>query len=168
MIEVAEVPSPVGVIRVAARHGRLCALDFSDGWHRSLAVLERRFGDSEMRFTDDAGGVVTRVRAYLDGDVDALDGVEVDVEGTPFQLDVWRAIRAVPAGETATYSDIARAVGRPAAVRAVGTATGSNPVAIVVPCHRIVRASGELGNYGGGIERKQWLLVHEAKHAHRR
>jgi len=85
----------------------------------------------------------------------------VDAEGTEFQLRVWNALREIPHGETRSYADIARRIGRPKAVRAVGAANGSNPVAIVVPCHRVIGANGTLTGYGGGLEKKEWLMKHE-------
>ncbi|MBA2326331.1 MAG: methylated-DNA--[protein]-cysteine S-methyltransferase, partial [Actinobacteria bacterium] len=80
---------------------------------------------------------------------------------TAFQRDVWTTLRAIPPGETVSYRDIAEVVGRPDATRAVGNAVGSNPIAIVVPCHRVIRTSGGLGGFGGGLDRKRWLLAHE-------
>jgi len=85
----------------------------------------------------------------------------VDPGGTPFQRAVWAALRRIPPGTTCSYTDLARAVGAPTAVRAVGTANGANPVAVVIPCHRVVRSDGSLGGYGGGLDRKRWLLEHE-------
>ena len=102
-----------------------------------------------------------RLEAYFGGETTALDGLDVELNGTPFQRRVWEALRAVRAGQTASYGDVARSIGAPAAVRAVGAANGANPVAIVVPCHRIIGASGSLTGYGGGLERKRWLLQHE-------
>jgi methylated-DNA-[protein]-cysteine S-methyltransferase len=87
----------------------------------------------------------------------------LDLRGTPFQLRVWNALREVPYGETVSYSEIARRIGAADAVRAVGAANGANPIPIVVPCHRVVGARGELTGFGGGIERKRWLLAHETK-----
>ena len=83
--------------------------------------------------------------------------------GTPFQRAVWRALREIPCGETRSYGEIARRIGRPKAVRAVGLANGANPIGIVVPCHRVIGSNGTLTGYGGGIERKRWLLAHEGK-----
>ena len=88
--------------------------------------------------------------------------------GTPFQRSVWRALRAIPCGETRSYGDIARAIGRPSAVRAVGLANGANPIGVVVPCHRVIGAGGALVGYGGGVDRKRWLLAHERSAAHPR
>ncbi|MEE8602035.1 methylated-DNA--[protein]-cysteine S-methyltransferase [Euzebya tangerina] len=104
------------------------------------------------------------IRRYLDGDLSALDELAIDQPGTAFQQQVWTALRAVPAGETATYSELAQRIGRPAAVRAVGTACGRNLVAPFVPCHRAVRTDGSLGGYLYGLDVKDWLLRHESGH----
>jgi len=95
---------------------------------------------------------------------EAIEQIDIDPQGTDFQRAVWQAIREVPAGQTASYQEIAQAVGKPSAYRAVGTATGRNPLGIAVPCHRIVRSDGGLGGYGGGLDRKEWFLEHERKH----
>jgi methylated-DNA-[protein]-cysteine S-methyltransferase len=110
---------------------------------------------------NDPAGAVSALRAYFAGDLRALDTLAIDPMGTPFQLRVWTALRSVPAGHTASYADIAKAIGAPSSTRAVGAANGANPIAIVVPCHRIIGASGSLVGYGGGLERKRWLLEHE-------
>ena len=105
---------------------------------------------------------LTRLEKYFAGDLDALAGIIVDTGGTPFQQRVWSELRKIPVGRTASYGDIARAIGAPTAVRAVGAANGANPVGIVVPCHRVIGTNGNLTGYGGGIERKRWLLRHES------
>ena len=88
----------------------------------------------------------------------------MDTGGTPFQRKVWSALRDIGVGRTASYSEVAKAVGSPSAVRAVGAANGANPIPIVIPCHRVIGADGSLCGYGGGLERKRWLLRHEAQH----
>jgi methylated-DNA-[protein]-cysteine S-methyltransferase len=98
---------------------------------------------------------------YFAGDPAALERVDVAAAGTPFQRRVWAALRRIPAGQTASYRDIATALGNPMAVRAVGGANGANPVGIVVPCHRVITHDGLIGGYSGGLERKRWLLAHE-------
>jgi O-6-methylguanine DNA methyltransferase len=139
-------------------------LDTPIGWFRCLAVdgivREARFVDAAGRRADDER-LADTLSAYFGGDVDSIDEIPVDASGTSFQHKVWHALRRIPAGATASYTDIARDIGVPGASRAVGTANASNPVAIIVPCHRVVRADGTLGGYGGGIERKRWLLDHE-------
>jgi methylated-DNA-[protein]-cysteine S-methyltransferase len=106
--------------------------------------------------------------AYFGGRLDALEALAVRTGGTAFQRRVWAALRRIPAGTTTSYGALARRIGRPTAWRAVGLANGANPIALVVPCHRVIGASGALTGFGGGIERKRWLLAHEAQHAHRR
>jgi len=101
------------------------------------------------------------LEAYFDGELSALDTIPVLAKGTPFQQQVWTALRTIPAGTTLSYSALAQQIGRPTAVRAVGLANGSNPIGVVVPCHRVIGANGTLTGYGGGINRKSWLLTHE-------
>lgn len=105
--------------------------------------------------------------AYFEGDLTALDGIERAAGGTPFQRAVWSALREIPAGETLSYGALAARVQSPRAVRAVGLANGANPIGIVVPCHRVIGADGAFTGYGGGLERKRWLLAHESEHAAR-
>jgi methylated-DNA-[protein]-cysteine S-methyltransferase len=99
--------------------------------------------------------------AYFAGEMAALGRVPWTVVGTDFQKTVWRALLDIPAGTTTTYGALAARIGRPAAVRAVGLANGANPVGLVIPCHRVIGADGSLTGYGGGLERKRWLLAHE-------
>lgn len=161
MVEVGIVDSPVGPLTVAARDGRVCALWF--GPRTEVAsTIGRWYPLETVKTRRDPGGVVAALASYFSGQVDALDGVSVELNGTPFQQRVWQRLRAVRAGTTASYADVARAIGAPAAVRAVGAANGSNPVALIVPCHRIIGSDGRLTGYGGGLDRKRWLLEHES------
>jgi methylated-DNA-[protein]-cysteine S-methyltransferase len=105
--------------------------------------------------------IIERLQAYMAGDIATLGGIPTDTTGTPFQREVWAALRQIPAGETWSYGRLAAHIGRPAAVRAVGLANGANPIGVVVPCHRVIGANGSLTGYSGGIERKRWLLQHE-------
>ncbi|MET0152002.1 MAG: methylated-DNA--[protein]-cysteine S-methyltransferase [Candidatus Binatia bacterium] len=161
VIETARLDSPIGGVRLAVHGERLCALGFAEHWPRLEHALRRRFVGLELRTSDDPAGVVTRLRAYFAGDVSALDSIAVDLGGTEFQRRVWSKLREIPCGRTLSYRDLASAIGAPSAVRAVGAANGANPVSIVVPCHRVIGANGDLVGYGGGIERKSWLLTHE-------
>jgi len=161
IIEWVEHPSPIGPINLAVHAGRLCALGFPEHWARKRAALERRCGRVEWLRRDDAADMARRLAAYFAGDLQALRAVEIDLGGTPFQQRVWTALRRLPPGQTASYGELARAIGHATAVRAVGAANGANPVGIVVPCHRVIGADGSLTGYGGGIERKRWLLRHE-------
>ena len=138
----------------------MCALGFEHDRGAALAALEKRFGTTPRAAQRPTPGARS-LQAYLDGDLDALDSVRVAMHGTPFQQRVWAALRKVRRGRTATYGQIAQVIGQPTATRAVGLANGRNPVAIVVPCHRIIGANGTLTGYGGGLDRKRWLLRHE-------
>jgi methylated-DNA-[protein]-cysteine S-methyltransferase len=102
------------------------------------------------------------LEAYFAGDLTAIDTLSVKTAGTSFQQTVWKALRAISPGTTLSYGELARRLGRPNSARAVGLANGSNPVAIVVPCHRLIGADASLTGYGGGIGRKRWLLAHES------
>jgi len=159
-LETATIDTPAGPFWLAALGGTLVGAGFADSAPRLLARLEARFGPLAPRATDDPAGAITALRRFLAGDLAALDALPVDLGGTPFQRDVWRALREIPAGSTITYSELARRVGRPRAVRAVGAANGANPVSVVVPCHRVVGKDG-LRGYAGGLARKEWLLAHE-------
>jgi methylated-DNA-[protein]-cysteine S-methyltransferase len=153
--------STLGTLVIVIRDGRLCAVDFEDCRPRLAASIESRYGPVELQRTPDPFGMSTRIFAYLAGDLRAIDRLAVETGGTPFQQEVWAALRAIPPGITVTYAELARKVGRPAAMRAVGTINGRNPIAIVVPCHRVVGADGSLTGYSGGLWRKRWLLTHE-------
>ena len=164
MIEISEVGSPLGEIMIATHDGVLCALAFSDSWDRTAVVLDRRFPGSPRRAVRTDGlGVAAALHRYFDGDLDALSAVPIDVAGTAFQEKVWEQLAAVRPGDTVSYSDVAARIGSPRAVRAVGTASGANPVCLVIPCHRMLRSNGDLGGYGGRLERKAWLLEHERR-----
>lgn len=126
-----------------------------EGWLRRVAPSAR------VEARADSSPARRAVEAYLAGALDALAALEVELWGTAFQVEVWRALREVPAGATTTYGRLAAALGRPKAVRAVGAANGANPVALVCPCHRVIGEGGELTGYAGGLDRKRWLLEHE-------
>jgi methylated-DNA-[protein]-cysteine S-methyltransferase len=155
------IQTPAGAIVFARNGERLCALGFADHWHRLRKDLLKRFGPVEIREDDDGGSAGRALRRYLNGDLDALDGLDVDTAGTPFQERVWSRLRRIPAGRTMSYAGLARAIGEPSAVRAVAGANARNPVSIVVPCHRVIASDGDLSGYGGGVARKRWLLAHE-------
>jgi methylated-DNA-[protein]-cysteine S-methyltransferase len=153
--------SPIGPVHVVSDGRSLCALDFGEPAERLLPLLAVRFGGAPLRDADDPLGLASRVRAWFTGDLSALDDVPVDGGGTPFQRRVWAALRTIPCGATTSYGELAARLGVPRASRAVGAANGRNPVAIAVPCHRVVGADGGLCGYAGGVERKRWLLAHE-------
>jgi O-6-methylguanine DNA methyltransferase len=155
-----EFDSPVGTIRAVSGQSGLCDLDFADRWEKKRSSLERRFGSLSID-PGDPLNVATRLSAYFGGDLAALDDLATDPGGTDFQRSVWSALRRIPAGETRSYGELAAGIGKPSASRAVGAANGRNPIAIVVPCHRVIGADGSLTGYAGGTWRKRWLLTHE-------
>lgn len=158
----AVLPSPLGAIVVIAdAAGVLHGLDFAGDDGRLDRLAARYWPGARVRDGAAPAAVARALEAYFEGDVRALDALPVAQAGTDFQRRTWAALRTIPAGAAWTYADLARTVGRPAAVRAVGQANGANPVSLVQPCHRVVASGGGLGGYAGGLERKAWLLAHE-------
>ena len=158
--------TPVGIVRFAVEDdGAVVALGFADRWAALSGRLAALVGGVTFAPSRVAAPTGDALDAYLAGDLAALDALRVSLRGTDFQRRVWTALRAIPAGTTAPYAAIARAVGAPRAVRAVGAANGANPVSIIVPCHRVIGSDGSLTGYGGGLPRKAWLLAHEARFA---
>ena len=159
MILVQTIESPIGPLTLAERGARVCLLHFGADEPAIDRMFDRWYpGEPRDRQSIPSASVLAR---YFDGEIAALDGIPVELNGTAFQKNVWQALRRIPHGTTISYSELARRVGEPSAVRAVGTANGANPVALIVPCHRVIGANGHLTGYGGGLDRKQWLLVHE-------
>ncbi|MFP2927534.1 methylated-DNA--[protein]-cysteine S-methyltransferase [Pyxidicoccus sp. 3LG] len=158
--------TPIGeLVIVADREGRLRAVDWTDYEARMRELLRLHYGEHGFTLEPERnpGGLTKVMTEYFGGDLGVISGLPVATGGTPFQRSVWAALRDIPCGTTLSYSELAKRIGRPAAVRAVGHANGSNPVGIVVPCHRVVGANGSLTGYGGGLERKRWLLGHESR-----
>jgi O-6-methylguanine DNA methyltransferase len=151
------------LLLVTDAEGRLRALDFSDFAERMHRLLARHYGAFALVPGDAPAAIVAALDGYFAGDLVALDDVPVATGGTDFQKSVWAALRAIPAGQTSGYGALAARIGKPGAARAVGLANGMNPIGIVVPCHRVIGASGALTGYAGGVDRKRWLLAHEAK-----
>ena len=156
-----KMDSPIGTILIVSDGGALRALDFFDHEPRMRLLLRRLYGPFRLAAAMRPTGLAEGVRAYFAGDFFAIDAIPVETAGTAFQREVWAALRRIPASTTTTYGALAASIGRPKAVRAVGLANGSNPVSIVVPCHRVIGANSSLTGYGGGLERKAWLLAHE-------
>jgi AraC family transcriptional regulator of adaptative response/methylated-DNA-[protein]-cysteine methyltransferase len=149
--------SPLGQMLIAATSRGICRLTFEDG----VGSLQRLFPNATI--VEDAGGL----RELVEGALEAIESpllaheLPIDVAGTAFQEAVWRELRKIPVGETRSYAQIAAAIGQPKAVRAVGTANGDNHVAVLIPCHRVIRSDGSLGGYAGGLDRKRQLLAAE-------
>lgn len=158
------LPSPIGTVLLAWDGEALRALDFHDHESRMHRLLKRHYGSYALTPASDAGELGRDVQAYFEGDLPALDRLPVRTAGTLFQQSVWAELRLIPPGTTLSYGRLAERAGRPKASRAVGLANGANPVAIVVPCHRVVGADATLTGYGGGLHRKQWLIAHEREH----
>ncbi len=155
------VESEIGKIILVSDGTALCALDFEGYEARMNKFLKARYGEYNFKDSPDANGFGTRLKAYLAGDFASLDTIPVNIGGTPFQQQVWQTLRSIPPGQYYTYGQLAAKVGRPTAYRAVGMTNSLNPVAIVLPCHRVLGANLSLTGYAGGLERKRWLLRHE-------
>lgn len=155
--------TPIGtLLALTDSEQQLRAVDWADHEPRMLRLLRLHYGTRyQLIDTTTISTATSRLQSYFNGDIAAIDGLSVATAGTLFQRAVWAALRAIPAGQTTTYGALARRIGRPKAIRAVGTANGSNPIGIVVPCHRVIGTDASLAGYGGGLHRKQWLLQHE-------
>ena len=154
--------SPIGTIALISDGEALRVLDFVDCEERMQRLLKLHYGEQHpVVDSRESAAIKRRVEAYFAGDLTGIDAIAVRSEGTPFQKQVWAELRNIAAGTTLSYGELAKRIGRPSASRAVGLANGSNPIAIVVPCHRVIGANGSLTGYGGGMERKRWLLEHE-------
>lgn len=161
MLELAldRLDSVLGTLLIVAEGRRLCALDYAE--ERMTLLLKRRYGKYCLSEAADPNGFSSRLRAYFDGDMRAIGTIPVSLGGTDFQQQVWTALRAIPPGRVLSYGQLAAQLGRPAACRAVGMSNALNPIAIVVPCHRLLGVNGSLTGYAGGLERKRYLLGHE-------
>jgi methylated-DNA-[protein]-cysteine S-methyltransferase len=163
-LRVDRISTPLGEMAVVAdAEGRLRAIDWSDHDDRLHRLFERHYGRGRYLLEPcrNPDGLTDAMMAYFGGDLTVIDDLPVATGGTEFQRIVWNELRRIPCGTSISYSELARRIGRPAAIRAVGLANGANPIGIVVPCHRVIGANGTLTGYGGGIERKRWLLAHE-------
>ena len=161
-LDVDRVASPIGaILLVFDGAGVLRALDFEDHEKRMLQLLRLHYSAIELRSRRAPRTVAEALEAYFAGTIEALRSVPWATAGTPFQRAVWAALTQIPPGRTCTYGELAARLGKPNAQRAVGLANGANPVGIVIPCHRVIGASGKLTGYGGGLPRKRWLLAHE-------
>lgn len=155
--------TPIGhLLLLTDAEQRVRAVDWEDKEPRMLALLQRYYR-AGLRIQAATGPSPARdaLLAYFEGALDVIDDLPVATTGTDFQRTVWKALRDIPVGEAISYSVLAQRIGRPGACRAVGLANGANPISIIVPCHRVIGANAALTGYGGGVERKRWLLAHE-------
>lgn len=157
-----DLDSPLGTLRVVTdEHDRLVALEFDSHEERMHRLLTLHHGAFALRSRRPPRAIADALTAFFAGSYRAVDGLDTSPGGTAFQRRVWRALRDIPPGKTESYGVLATRIGCPGGSRAVGRANGQNPIAIVVPCHRVLGADGTLTGYGGGVERKAWLLAHE-------
>jgi methylated-DNA-[protein]-cysteine S-methyltransferase len=160
--------TPIGEMFIVSDcDGNLRATFWTDFERRMNYALQLQYGEKGFTLepASNPHGLTKVIRRYFAGELTAIDTLPVQTAGTPFQREVWRALRGIACGTTISYAELAERIGRPKAVRAVGLANGSNPVGVVVPCHRVIGSDGSLTGYGGGIERKRWLLEHESMQA---
>ena len=160
------IASPIGTMLVVHDgQGRVRGLDFSDCAPRMRQLFRRQYGVEGTDYVIQDGAAPEIVRralaSYFAGDLDAIDGIPIAAAGTEFQRAVWTALRRIRPGTTMSYGALARQLGRPRSVCAVGLANGANLIGIVVPCHRVIGTDASLTGYGSGIDRKRWLLTHE-------
>jgi methylated-DNA-[protein]-cysteine S-methyltransferase len=162
-----KLATPIGeLVLICDEGGRLRAIDWTCYNERMHRLLARYYGKDHFTLTpaQTPSVLASAIAAYFDGDIRAIDSLPIATEGTAFQKSVWEDLRFIPAGQTISYGELARRLGKPAAVRAVGLANGANPIGVVVPCHRVIGADGSLTGYGGGLDRKRWLLNHEKQY----
>jgi methylated-DNA-[protein]-cysteine S-methyltransferase len=154
--------TPIGTaLLVTDAGGVLRALDWEEHEPRMKELLRLQYGAVVLQDARAPRDLRAALSAYFKGELASLKTIKWRVAGTPFQRKVWTALAKIPAGTTSSYGALAAQLGMPKAVRAVGHANGSNPISVVVPCHRLIGANGALVKYGGGLERKRWLLEHE-------
>ena len=162
------ISTPLGEMLALASEDGLCALEFT-GPRKRIPRLEARLSRwfPSHEIVDREARVIARMRkwltAYFAGTSAAAEDIPLDMRGAPFEKRVWTALCAIPPGQTTSYGAIAKSLGDAGASRAVGAANGANPVAIIVPCHRVIGSTGSLTGYGGGLERKKWLIDHERR-----
>lgn len=160
--------SPIGEILMVADGNQLCLLDFADNEERVERLIRRRYRNFEMTRKANVLNMQSRMEGYFNGDWSAFDGLksgQIATAGTVFQQRVWDSLNTIAVGKAISYHQLADAIKQPTAVRAVASANANNPIAIIIPCHRVIGKDGSLRGYAGGIARKAWLLNHEGFNA---
>jgi methylated-DNA-[protein]-cysteine S-methyltransferase len=158
------IETPLGEMILVARDGVVLLLEFVEATDRVEREMKARFGkagDYELVTASNPFGFSGKIRRYFDGELSIIDDMPADGGGTAFEKSVWGALRKIPLGTTCSYGALAKSLNYTNAMRAVGLANGKNPIAVIVPCHRVIGANGTLTGYGGGLHRKEWLLRHE-------
>ncbi|MBK4716461.1 MULTISPECIES: methylated-DNA--[protein]-cysteine S-methyltransferase [Tenebrionibacter/Tenebrionicola group] len=159
-----KIATPVGPLWVICDEAfNLRAVEWEEHSDRMEQLLDIHYRSEgyRRRASKNPGGLSAKLQAYFEGELAVINGLPSATAGTPFQREVWQALRAIPCGQVMRYGELAKKLGRPGAARAVGAANGSNPVSIVVPCHRVIGSNGTMTGYAGGVSRKEWLLRHE-------
>jgi methylated-DNA-[protein]-cysteine S-methyltransferase len=161
------LPTPLGEMLALASDAGLCALEFTGPTRLTRLEVRLRRWFPPHKIVDGDTPALARTRAwlagYFDGTSAAIDGMPLDMHGAPFEKRVWEALIAIPPGHTTSYGAIAKQLGSAGASRAVGAANGANPISLIVPCHRVIGSTGSLTGYGGGLDRKTWLIDHERR-----
>ena len=158
------IDTPIGEMLIVADHdGNLRAIDWKDHEERMRRLLRLHYGETGFRLEParNRNGVTDAICSYFAGEITAIDTLPVKTAGTPFQREVWSALRTIPGGATVSYAKLAYQIGRLLPSGPLVWRNGSNPIGVVVPCHRVIGSNGSLTGYGGGIQRKRWLLKHE-------
>ncbi|WP_058909956.1 methylated-DNA--[protein]-cysteine S-methyltransferase [Entomohabitans teleogrylli] len=159
-----KIATPLGPLWIVCdEQYALRAIEWEEHSDRMAQLLDIHYGKNryQRRYSQDPNGLSRALTAYFDGDLHIIDTLPTATAGTEFQREVWRQLRTIPCGQTLNYGQLATRLGRPGAARAVGAANGSNPISIVVPCHRVIGSNGTMTGYAGGVGRKEWLLRHE-------
>jgi methylated-DNA-[protein]-cysteine S-methyltransferase len=162
MVAVEAIPSPIGTLTLALHDDVLVSVEFDKGPERRLAWVRRRFPGEDLIERAARSQAAQALAAYFTDAATDFSGLRLKLHGSGFQVQVWETLRRIPLGETVAYGTVARLVGQPEASQAVGRANGDNPIPVIVPCHRVVGMDGSLTGFGGGLERKLWLLDHES------
>ncbi len=159
--------TPIGILLLTHDDRRVCNAEFHDQAERRNKELAHHFQGAKLERRYEPSNFAAALARYFKGELCAIDKLPVAKLGTEFQQRAWKALRCIPAGQTRSYGEQAAKLGRANAARAIGRTNGLNPISIIVPCHRLIGANGSLVHYGGGLERKRWLIEHEAKFAQR-
>ena len=160
MLQASTLNTPVGTLYLISHEQVLLAAGFKS-LNDLIARLSEEDSALEIKNVKQIAKISQLISDYFDGDLNAINSIEVRQPGAKFSQNVWKSLRKIPAGKTWSYAELAKKSGSPDAVRAAGTACGNNLIAPIIPCHRVVKSGGALGNYGYGVKVKEWLLRHE-------